>query len=45
MLAIVDFIYSGGTQINKEYIDGFPALAVELKLKGFDRAGTEALHR
>ena len=41
MLAVVDYIYSGETKIYQENLDGFLALAVELKLKGLDKAGTE----
>ena len=43
MLAIVDYIYSGETNIKQEDLDGFLALAVELKLKGLDRAVTEGI--
>ena len=41
MLAIVDYIYSGETKIDQEDLDGFLDLAVELKLKGLAKAGTE----
>ena len=41
MLAAVEYIYSGETKIDQEDLDGFLALAVELKLKGLDKAGTE----
>ena len=41
LLAVVDYIYSGEIKVNQEDLDGFLALAVELKLKGLAKAGTE----
>ena len=41
LVAIVDFIYYGETNINQEDLDGFLALAEELKLKGLAQAGAE----
>ena len=43
LVAVVDFIYHGETNIYQEDLDGFLALAEELQLKGLDKEDKEVL--